>query len=184
MVLFKYLSLSYYNNCLIYIEGNQLVNFGIFSTRKIRVYLSFLIFQNDSSIYVFSSVFNNFYFFIKNWKYLYAILRSFFFGSLFGYLHGFRLVGRGYKAYLQLNNFIFRLGYSHNVYYSLPLHYKTAIKDKMRNFWLIKGVNLTSLSTVINHIRSFRIPNVYMHKGIYKIGDSYRIKATKKGNVL
>lgn len=184
MTLFKYLSLNCYNNCLLYVEGNQFIHFGFFSTRKLKVLPYFLIFHSYSSLFIFSSIFSNSSNFLLHWKYLYPILKSFFFGSFFGYYHGFRLIGRGYKAYLFFNNFVFRLGYSHNVYYTLPLHYKTSVKDKMKNFWTIRGVDINSLSVVVSLIRGFRIPNTYMHKGIYKMNDLYKIKATKKGNIL
>jgi hypothetical protein len=184
MYLYKYLCLLQHNKQLIYTECNNIISFSIFSIRKIK-HQPYLMHQiNNSSFFIYCSIFCNATLFIKYWKQFYFVLQSFFLGSLFGYYHGFRLLGRGYKAYVQLNNFVFRLGYSHNVYFMLPLLYKTVLKEKTKNFWMIKGTNNVSLSNLISFIRNFKIPNAYRFKGIYKLNDSYRIKLTKKGGAL
>lgn len=184
MYLFKYLCISQYNKQLVYLECNKIVSFSLFSIRKFKCknYLISLIY--NSSFYIYCSVFCTVSKFMFYWKQISPLFQSFFFGGLFGYYHGFRILGRGYKAYVHLNNYVFRLGYSHNVYYLLPLLYKTSIKDKSKNFWMIKGTNNVSLSNIISSIRNFKIPNTYRFKGIYKLNDSYRIKLTKKGGAL
>jgi ribosomal protein L6P/L9E len=61
------------------------------------------------------------------------------------------------------------------------MSFKTQFKEKMKHFWIIRGLDYTKLSIIINKVRSFRIPNTYRHKGIYRMEDSYKVKATKKG---
>jgi large subunit ribosomal protein L6 len=137
-----------------------------------------------SSFYIYFSSFCSNASILEYYKRVNSIFQSFFFGGLFGYNNGFRILGRGYKAYVHLNNYIFRLGYSHNVYYVLPLLFKSSMKDKTKNFWMIRGTNNVALSNIISMVRNFKIPNTYRFKGIYKLNDSYRIKLTKKGGTL
>jgi hypothetical protein len=184
MYLAKYLGMLQYNKQLLYTECNILINFSNFSIRKIK-HQSYLMHQiYKSSFYIYCSTFCKISIFLQYWKQFYPVFQSFFLGGLFGYYHGFRILGRGYKAYAHLNNYIFRLGYSHNVYYVLPLLYKTNTKEKSKNFWMIRGTNNISLSNLVSSIRNFKIPNAYRFKGIYKLNDSYRLKLTKKGGAL
>jgi ribosomal protein L6P/L9E len=184
MSLFKYTCLLPFNQQLLYIECNSIITFGILSTRKIQLKQFLLSFVSNSSFFIYRSIFCNFYYFLSYWQQISSIIQSFFFGGLFGYYHGFRLLGRGYKTYLQLNNYTFRLGYSHNIYYCLPLNYKAQFKEKTKNFWILKASNNILLSNIIAKIRNFKIPNTYRYKGIYRINDSYVLKATKKGGSL
>jgi len=184
MYLFNYLTLLQYNKQLLYTECNTIVCFSIFSIRKIK-HQPYLMHQVlNSSFHIYCSVFCNVNYFLQYWKQFYPVIQSFFLGGLFGYYHGFRILGRGYKAYAHLNNYVFRLGYSHNVYFMLPLLYRTTMKEKAKNFWMVRGTNNVSLSNIISFIRNFKIPNAYRFKGIYKLNDSYRIKVTKKGGAL
>ena len=184
MSLFKYLNFFLFQKQLMYTECNFIITFGLFTYRKIKTKFMIIPVITKSMILLFRSIICSLEYYILNTSSFYSIIQSFFLGSLIGYYHGFRLLGRGYKTYLQLNNYVFRLGYSHNIYFILPLQYKGFIKEKLKNFWLIKGVNLTRLSNIISKIRNFRIPNTYRYKGIYKMNDNYKLKLTKKGNAL
>lgn len=184
MYLYQYLCVLSFKQQLVYVECNHLINFSLFSIRKFKTKTYLINVIDNSSFFIYCSSFFKITNFTLYWKRIYPLIQSFFVGGVFGYLHGFRLLGRGYKAYLHLNNYAFRLGYSHNIYYVLPLLYKTTKKEKSKNFWKIRGTNKISLSNIISTIRNFRIPNAYRFKGIYRINETYRLKLTKKGSAL
>jgi hypothetical protein len=184
MYLHKYLCISQFNKQLVYIECNQIINFSLFSIRKLKMHRYLICELLKSSFYIYFSTFCVHSLVLSYYKSITSIVQSFFFGGLFGYYNGFRILGRGYKAYVHLNNYIFRLGYSHNVYYVLPLSFKSASKDKTKNFWMLRGTNNVALSNIVSMVRNFKIPNAYRFKGIYRLNDLYRLKLTKKGGAL
>jgi hypothetical protein len=184
MSLFKYCNLQANQVQLLYIESSNVIQFGIFSYKKIKVHSFMYFYLNNSAFLIYKSIFCSIRLFLKYWRSFFFILQAFFFGNLIGYLHGFRLLGRGYKTYLNLNNYVFRLGYSHNIYYTMPFYYKTQLKEKIKNFWIVKGTSNTALSNIMARIRSFRIPNTYRYKGVYRMNESYKLKINKKGNAL
>lgn len=184
MNIFKILINSQYYNSLNYIECNFLISLGTLGAKKMRLNESLLLHFKKCFLNIEKSVFLNFSDQKDLWgKYHYGI-NNFFLSILFGYLSGFRIVGRGYKAYVNFNNFVFRLGYSHNVYYSIPLFFKCKKKEKSSNFWLVRSLDYMKLTTLMTSIKNFRIGNIYRIKGIYRMNDVYRLKSGKKGVLL
>ena len=93
-------------------------------------------------------------------------------GVTVGFLLSLRIVGVGYRAFLEKNKkgndwehvLNFKLGYSHNLKYQVP--------DSIRAFLLeptcicLFGIDKNQVSQVALKIRSFKVPERYKGKGI------------------
>jgi len=86
-----------------------------------------------------------------------------------GFLVSLRIVGVGYRAFLEKNKeekhvLNFKLGYSHNLKYIVP--------DSIRAFLLeptcicLFGIDKNQVSQVASKIRNFKVPERYKGKGI------------------
>ncbi|MDO9153064.1 MAG: 50S ribosomal protein L6 [Paludibacter sp.] len=98
-----------------------------------------------------------------------------------GYKKTLELVGVGYRVSIQGNVLEFALGYTHNIFLSLPSEIKVETKSE-RNQNPI--VNLEScdkqlIGQVCAKIRSFRKPEPYKGKGVKFAGEVIRRKAGK-----
>lgn len=180
MILFKNLYLNAYSYSFPYIEGNLILLMTKINTKKMKFKDRVLFKIRSCFLTMYRSIMSIFNSDIVKSS---SFINNLFFSSLIGYIHGFRLIGRGYKAYLDSNSFLFRLGYSHNVYYVLPFYLSGLEKPKFKKFWLIRSFDFSLVSRFIYVIRNFRIPNKYMHKGIYVKNNivDYDVRATKIG---
>lgn len=180
MILNNNFFLTIFNYSFTYVEGNLILLLSKLNTKKMKFLTDIKLFVNNSLFKLYRSVINIIY---SNIGLVSTSIRNLFFSSLLGFTHGFRLIGRGYKTYLDFNSFLFRLGYSHNIYYVLPLFLKGIIRPKFKKFWLVRSFNYLSLSRFVYFVRNFRIPNKYMHKGIYVKNNikDYNIRSTKIG---
>lgn len=183
MILIKNLYLIPFLNSFVYIEGNLIIIINQISIKKLKLTNNLFILNLNSLFFLYHSIINSLFYLSINFKKIEFFLNEFFFGSFLGFSNGFRLIGRGYKVHTHINNFVFRLGYSHNIYYTLPFFIKAFSKLKFKKFWIIKSLNYLSLSKFIYLIRDFKTPNTYMYKGIYPKNNivDYNIKSTKIG---
>ncbi len=121
----------------------------------------------------------------KRHKALHGLYRSLINNMVEGVSNGFtkelELVGVGYKAAVSNNVLELNLGYSHNIYMSVPAEVKTDAKmEKGKN----PIVTLTSsdkelIGQVAAKIRSLRKIEPYKGKGIRFVGEQIRRKAGK-----
>lgn len=121
----------------------------------------------------------------KRHKALHGLYRSLLNNMVEGVSNGFtkelELVGVGYKAAVSNNVLELNLGYSHNIYMSVPSEVKTDAKmEKGKN----PIVTLTSsdkelIGQVAAKIRSLRKIEPYKGKGIRFVGEQIRRKAGK-----
>lgn len=90
-------------------------------------------------------------------------------GVTVGFLVSLRIVGVGYRAFLEKNQegkhiLNFKLGYSHNLKYQVP--------ESIRAFLLeptslcLFGIDKNQVSQVGSKIRAFKVPERYKGKGI------------------
>lgn len=86
------------------------------------------------------------------------------------------LVGPGYKALIQGNCIVLRLGYSHDIIYSYPK--SITLKCPKDNIIEIYGCDKQLVGQVAAEIRDFRKPDPYKGKGV-KYSDEVVIR--KKG---
>jgi large subunit ribosomal protein L6 len=106
-----------------------------------------------------------------------------------GYRQKLRLVGVGYRANLvpaqpqistESSKINLKLGFSHEVGYSLPEDVAILPAKAKGTLLLIKGKELQRIQQVAIEIRSLRKPDVYKGKGIHYYGEILRLKKGKK----
>lgn len=98
-----------------------------------------------------------------------------------GYKKEMELVGVGYKAAVQGNVLELNLGYSHSIYFAVPLEIKiTAETKKGKNpLVTVEGIDKQLVGAISAKIRSFRKVEPYKGKGIRFVGEQIRRKAGK-----
>ncbi|ARS37416.1 50S ribosomal protein L6 [Pontibacter actiniarum] len=98
-----------------------------------------------------------------------------------GYKEQLELVGVGYKATVQGNVLELSLGYSHNIFMSLPAEVSaTAVTEKGKNpIVTLESNDKQLIGQVAAKIRSLRKVEPYKGKGIRFVGEVIRRKAGK-----
>ena len=98
-----------------------------------------------------------------------------------GYKEQLELVGVGYKASVQGKTLELSLGYSHNIYMSMPDEVSaTAVTEKGKNpIVTLESIDKQLIGQVAAKIRSLRKVEPYKGKGIRFVGEVIRRKAGK-----
>ena len=98
-----------------------------------------------------------------------------------GYSEQLELVGVGYKATVSSNTLELSLGYSHNIFLSLPKEVTaTAVTEKGKNpIVTLTSIDKQLLGQVAAKIRSLRKVEPYKGKGVRFVGEQIRRKAGK-----
>ena len=94
------------------------------------------------------------------------------------------LIGVGYKVF-EINSLNdsykllhFKLGYSHNIYYKIPINLN--IKIRQSNKLFISGYDSNLVSNSSSIIKSYKLPEPYKGKGILYFNESIELKEGKK----
>ena len=99
-----------------------------------------------------------------------------------GVFQGFKkqltLVGVGYRASVEANTLVLRLGYSHEI--NIDFDDSLTIFCPNQTTILIKGIDLVKVTQKAAEIRSWRLPEPYKGKGIFYKGETVRRKDGKK----
>ena len=121
----------------------------------------------------------------KRHKALHGLYRSLINNMVIGVNEGFtkelELVGVGYKAAVSNNILELNLGYSHNIYVSVPQEVKTEAKmEKGKNpMVMLQSADKELIGQVAAKIRSLRKIEPYKGKGVRFVGEQIRRKAGK-----
>lgn len=87
--------------------------------------------------------------------------------------------GVGWRVSLKDNNIlVFSLGYSHAVEYSLRGRVEVIFCDKQR--FKVFGLDSEIVQQVVADLCKLRMFNIYKGKGIFKYGQSYKLKVSSK----
>jgi len=117
----------------------------------------------------------------KKQKSLWGTMNRLIFNMIQGVTDGFEkrleLVGVGYKAEINNNKLILRLGFSHLIEYSIPSDIEITVE---KNLVIITGINKQKVGDVAAKIRHFRKPEPYKGKGVKYVDEIIRRKAGKK----
>ena len=137
------------NNCFLYATGFSINPFNYEKTKKLQVNMASCIKK------IFSELLDNTCIKLK-------------------------LVGVGYKVSVMndYNLLHFKLGYSHSIYFKLPLHLKVEVIKGNRVF--ISGPSLEKASSFAAFIRSYKLPEPYKGKGILYVNENIKLKIGKK----
>jgi len=93
-----------------------------------------------------------------------------------------KLHGIGYKISIIQNNFgniiHLKLGYSHSIYFKLPVNITAKITKN--NILFLFGNSSEKLSLVAGLIKNYKKPDPYKGKGILYVGEKINLKLGKK----
>jgi len=92
----------------------------------------------------------------------------------------FKIVGVGYRQMYANNVVVYKLRYSHLIYNVLPLDIITNKKQKRKTYHTLFSLNKNKLNNVLQMWLSYRIPNVYTKKGMFKKDQIVRSKKMVK----
>lgn len=99
-------------------------------------------------------------------------------GIALKYVVRLQFVGVGYRARIEQNKIIFRLGYSHEITIELAPNLEISIIK--HNNIRIAGYNFEEVRQFAYKIRNFRKPEPFKGKGIICLGEKIRRKEGKK----
>lgn len=114
-----------------------------------------------------------------------GLYRSLIQNMVIGVSEGFKktleLVGVGYRVSNQGNVLEFSLGYTHNIFLSLPSEIKVETKSERNQnpLVILESCDKQLIGQVCAKIRSFRKPEPYKGKGVRFAGEVIRRKAGK-----
>ena len=112
-----------------------------------------------------------------------SILNKIIFGVLKGFSIKLNIVGVGYKAMIEEKNLILKLGYSHNIIYTIPADITIKVLNQRTLTLLIFGNDLQKVNQIAAEIRALRPVEPYKGKGIKYFNEIVKRKEGKKTNV-
>jgi large subunit ribosomal protein L6 len=112
-----------------------------------------------------------------------ALLANMVEGVTEGFEKQLEIHGTGYRAELEDEGLVLRVGYSHPVEILPPEGIDIAL-DRTGTSITISGVDKELVGEVAAKIRSIRLTNPYTGKGIRYVGERVRRKAGKAGKVV
>lgn len=119
----------------------------------------------------------------KKLQALYGLYRSIINNMVIGVSQGFEkkliINGVGYRSYLEGDQLVLNLGYSHPVYIKTPKN--ISIKVENNTSISINGIDKQTVGEIAATIRSIRPPEPYKGKGIKYIDEIIKRKIGKAG---
>jgi large subunit ribosomal protein L6 len=112
------------------------------------------------------------------WGTQYSLLKNYINGLSRGYTKILQLIGVGFRTTLNGNTLVFKLGYSHEVTYEIPLN--VVIKCPKQDKLIIFGVDKQKVNEVVAKIQLLKKIDPYKGKGILLENTKIRLKEGKK----
>lgn len=109
-----------------------------------------------------------------------AWLEQMIFGVTKGYRQKLRLVGVGFRAAILNNQLSLKLGYSHQINYTIPKDVTISVSKAKSTLILIQGLEKQRIKQVAVDIRNYRIPDAYKGKGIHYYKEKLKLKKGKE----
>ena len=95
-----------------------------------------------------------------------------------GFLIYLKIIGIGYRASLNNNTLLLKLGYSPDIIYQIPQSIKLFLLDP--TVICLFGIDKNQITQIAAKIRHLRRPSVYKGKGIRLINEKILVKQGKK----
>lgn len=111
------------------------------------------------------------------WGLMRALLNNMVKGVVEGYEKKLEIEGLGYKAFLEGNDLVLQVGFTHPVKIVAPEGIKFSVE---KNVIIVSGVDKEKVSQLAAKIRKVRPPEPYKGTGIRYQGEVIRRKAGKK----
>lgn len=112
-----------------------------------------------------------------------SLINKLIWGVWKGYSIKLSINGVGYKATIENNHLILKIGYSHNVIYSIPTDIQIKIYTQKGLTLLISSNNLQRVTQIASEIKSLKPVEPYKGKGIKYFNEIIKLKEGKKTNV-
>ncbi len=160
--------------------------------------MSFFFYTECSFFYIYSylGILKFYNFKIKFFIILFSMVCSFkyltessyfinnFIDIIYGNFIKFKIIGLGYKLFYCTNLFLFKLGYSHLVFFYFLFSLNSKKKIKKKKFFKLYSFSKIDLSYFFNSIQFFRYPHIFSKNGIYNKNDLFFFKKGKKSFLL
>lgn len=111
------------------------------------------------------------------WGLTRALINSMVKGVAEGYEKKLEIEGLGYKAFLEGNNLVLKVGFTHPIRIECPEGIKFLVE---KNIITVSGANKETVSQIAAKIRAVQPPEPYKGKGIRYLGEKIRKKIGKK----
>lgn len=109
-----------------------------------------------------------------------SILRNLIFGVTKGYRKKLRLVGVGFRAWIKDSNLLLKIGYSHEVLYSIPKDIQIVCSKNKGVILVVSGIEQARVNQVAIEIKRLRMPDIYKGKGIHYNKEIIKLKKGKR----
>jgi large subunit ribosomal protein L6 len=170
------------SNVKINITNNNLTVEGKNGKLNYNIPSSLIITYNNNKLLLNISDKNGYHRSIKSyydlWGANHTIINNIIKGVNQGFIIRLQLVGIGYRAKIENNILILKLGYSHLIEFKIPDNVKINIIKP--NLLSLFGIDIKEVSKIAAVIRKFKTPEPYKGKGIRYVGEIVRRKEGKK----
>lgn len=165
---------------LIYTESNYIYINSTLGSAKLK-YILDLFYPSvlDNFLFFYSSIKNQISFFIFFNKFS-MLLHS----LNVGYRAKYRIIGLGWKSFYYKNFLLFKLGYSHLVFFFLPFELSSFKKKKKKTYYTIVGLNDSVLKDTFFFLKNLRIPDIYSMNGVFSRVEFVEFREGKKSFLL
>lgn len=106
------------------------------------------------------------------------ILQNKIHGVTRGYLVYLKIVGIGYRVSLENNMLVFKVGFSHDVLYTVPSSIRVFVLDPTEI--CLFGIEKNQVTQIASILRNIRKPTVYKGKGIRLSTEKIQLKTGKR----
>ena len=120
---------------------------------------------------------------LKEKHFYLAILNKLILGVLKGFSFKLNIVGVGYKAFVERNTLVLKLGMSHHITYIIPENIKIKIITQRGLILNIFGNDFQKVTQIASEIRALKPAEPYKGKGIQYSTEIIKWKEGKKTNV-
>lgn len=110
----------------------------------------------------------------------FSLVKNLITGVMKGFKKYLRIRGLGFKVFKENKLLKFQLGFSHFIFYKIPLSLKFDVLGLKFRILKITGLDLDIVNQVSFLIKTFRKPGIYKQKGIYFTREIVKLKAGKK----
>lgn len=168
-------------------------NITAYKNIKIAIGHSFIRINNlkrkkPKSIGIYKTT-NNLIFFSLNkflMNFFFVLFRNLLWSLTCGSSVYLKILGLGYKMTLDQKNknlLIFDLGFSHEIFFTVPSKFDIKIHDNRKNLLKLTGQYLHEIKNIGFLIKNLRKVNIYKGKGIFFFNETLKLKEGKKLNV-
>lgn len=119
---------------------------------------------------------------ITNSKSYHGLLKKLLFNKIQGVARGFliylKIIGIGYRAHLENNTLLLKLGFSHDLIYNIPQSIKIFLVDP--TLICLFGIDKNQVTQIASKLKDLRKPSVYKGKGIRLLDEKVHVKIGKR----